>query len=63
MDIFEVHKQHHQSLAAMKEAKKNRAKEMLEYRYAVEPARSYAEIAKKFGVSRQRVYQIVSSFI
>ena len=47
----------------MKEAKKNRAKEMLEYRYAVEPARSYAEIAKKFGVSRQRVYQIVSSFI
>jgi len=62
-DIFETHRQNRVTLAAMREANRKRASEMLVYRYSQKPPLSYAKVAAKFGVSRQRVEQIVNKHV
>ena len=58
-NIFQKHRSHQQYLAELKANKKERAEEMLEYRYSATPPLSYAKIGQKFGISRQRAQQIV----
>lgn len=62
-DVFKQHRHYKTYLEDQKEQKKERARKMLTYRYTTNPPRSYATIGKKFNVSRQRVAQIINSFL
>lgn len=60
-DIYQYHEERRALLAKQREQNKHRAEAMLTYRYSTEPPQSYAKIGKEFGLSRQRVEQIINS--